>query len=267
MTPGTTTDGRWFEPPEISPEAEVRLFLFPHAGSGVTIYKEWGSLLPPSIAFQCVQLPGRQQRMGETAYTDMPELLDALFDVVTAELDDRPYAFFGHCMGAQLAYRLAAMIERDGLPGPVLVGASGWAPEGFRTPTLEQSQMPEPEMKEWIIALGSLPPEVYDDQQLLALVIPALRADLAVCATAKDDFAKVSCPVVSYGGKADPLMLPGAMRSWPSRTRTYLGNSEFPGGHFYIDEHALSVTSDLARHLQRLVRERKLAMPGQAVLS
>ena len=254
--------GRWFEPPEIDPDATLRLFLFPHAGSGVTIYREWGDLLPPSIAYQCVQLPGRQQRHAETAYTDMPELLDALFEVVTAELDDRPYAFFGHCMGAQLAYRLAAMIERDGRPGPVLVGASGWAPEGFLTPTLEQSQMSEPEMKEWIIALGSLPAEVYDDPQLLALVLPALRADLAVCATAKDDGAKVSCAVASYGGRSDPLMLPDAMRSWPDRTSTYLGNSEFPGGHFYIEEHALSVTSDLARHLQRLAEEPAVGGPA-----
>jgi surfactin synthase thioesterase subunit len=215
-----------------------------------------------SIAHQCVQLPGRQQRMAERAFSDMAALLDALFDVVTAELDERRYAFFGHCMGAQLAYRLASMIERDGRDGPVLVAASGWAPEGFLTPTLEQSQMPEPQMKEWIIALGSLPAEVYDDPQLLALVLPALRADLAVCATATDDGARLSCPVVSYGGKSDPLMLPGAMESWPQRTSRYLGNREFPGGHFYIEEHALSVTADLSGHLRRLAGERDAAVVG-----
>ncbi|HZN18231.1 MAG TPA: alpha/beta fold hydrolase [Micromonosporaceae bacterium] len=256
MPNGTVTAGRWFEPAEVDPDAALRLFLFPHAGSGVTIYKEWGGLLPPSIGHQSVQLPGRQQRLAEPGYAKMPELLTALHEVVTAELDERPYAFFGHCMGAQLAYRLAGAIERSGRPGPVLVAASGWAPEGFRTPTLEHSQLPESELKEWIIALGSLPENVYEDPQLLALVIPALRADLAVCATAPDDNVVVSCPVVSYGGRSDPLMLPGAMGSWPARTRQYLGNSEYPGGHFYIEEHALAVTADLTRHLRRLVDER-----------
>jgi surfactin synthase thioesterase subunit len=253
MLPATAAvAGRWFHPAEISPDATLRLFLFPHAGSGVTIYKQWGELLPPSVAYQCVQLPGRQQRLGEPAYTDMAPLLAALHEAVAAELDERPYAFFGHCMGAQLAYRVTALIEGAGQVGPVLIGASGWAPEGFLTPTLEHSRLPESQLKEWIIDLGSLPAEVYQNPELLAMVIPPLRADLAVCATAVDDGAKVSCPVVSFSGQADPLMTPGAMPSWSTRTVSYLGNSEFPGGHFYIDDHALAVTSDLTRHLQRL---------------
>jgi surfactin synthase thioesterase subunit len=247
---------RWFEPAEIEPDAALRLFLFPHAGSGVSIYKEWGSLLPPSIAHQCVQLPGRQQRLHEPAFTEMEPLLDALHEAVSAELDGRPYAFFGHCMGAQLAYRLAARLERDGQQAPVLVGASGWAPEGFRTPTMEHSRMPEPELRQWIVDLGSLPADVMHDEELLSIIIPILRADLAVCATAVDRGERVSCPIVSYGGRTDPLMFPDAMSSWPARTDTYLGTSEFPGGHFYIDNHALAVTSDLTRHLQRLATSR-----------
>lgn len=249
--------GRWFEPAEIDPDAALRLFLFPHAGSGVSIYKEWGGLLPSSVAHQCVQLPGRQQRLREPAFTEMPALLEALREAVAAEVDGRPYAFFGHCMGAQLAYRLAAMLERDGVQAPLLIAASGWAPEGFRTPTMEHSRLPEAQLRQWIVDLGSLPAEVMHDEELLAVVIPTLRADLAVCATADDRGEKVGCPVVSYGGRVDPLMFPGAMASWAGRTASYLGNSEFPGGHFYIDEHALAVTSDLTRHLQRLVAARR----------
>ncbi|HWH01663.1 MAG TPA: alpha/beta fold hydrolase [Pilimelia sp.] len=251
--PSAPVASRWFAPEEVDPQATLRLFLFPHAGSGVTIYKEWDALLPPSVAHQCVQLPGRQHRLAEPAYTDMAALLDALYEVILAELDDRPYAFFGHCMGAQLAYRLTAMIEHGGGPGPVLVGASGWAPEGFLTPTMEHSRLPEADLKQWIVDLGSLPAEVYENPELLAMVIPTLRADLAVCATAVDDGARISCPVVSYSGRADPLMVSDAMPSWADRTTRYLGNSEFPGGHFYIDEHAQAVTADLTRHLRRLV--------------
>lgn len=252
MTAGGSVALRWFEPPEADSDATVRLFLFPHAGSGVSIYRDWPGLLPPSVAAQCVQLPGRQQRIGEPAFTEMEPLLAALTEAVAAEIDERPYAFFGHCMGAQLAFRLAARLAADGLPAPVLVGASGWAPEGFRTPTMEHARLPEPELRQWIVDLGSLPAAVMHDEEVLAMVIPTLRADLAVCATAVDRGERVSCPIVSYGGRADPLMFPGAMASWAGRTGTYLGNSEFPGGHFYIDDHALTVTSDLTRHLHRL---------------
>lgn len=249
------TAGHWFEPAEISPEATLRLFLFPHAGSGATIYKDWGGLLPPSVAHQCVQLPGRQQRRNEPTFTEMAPLVEALYEAFTAELDDnRPYAFFGHCMGAQLAYRLTVHLERDNRVGPVLLGVSGWAPEGFLTPTLEQAHMPEPELRQWIVDLGSLPAEVLENPDLLAVIIPVLRADLVVCSTYRDDAEKISCPVVSFSGKPDPLMPHNTMPSWAGRTASYLGNSEFSGGHFYMDkdDNALAVTSDLTRHLQRL---------------
>ncbi|MEW9532097.1 thioesterase II family protein [Microbispora sp. NPDC049125] len=248
----------WFQPTEVSAEAPVRLFLFPHAGSGGTIYRNWHTLLPADFARQIVQLPGREKRRGERAFTDIEPLVEALYDALLGELDDRPFAFFGHCLGAQLAYRVAVCMERDGETPPILIGASGWAPEGFLQSTYEQSQMPEPELIEWMQTLGSFPEEGYGNPDVVAMIIPALRADLAVCSTYVDDGARVSCPIVSFSGKADPLMLPGAMASWTTRSSAYLGNSEFPGDHFYIDDpgHALAVTSDLTRHIERRLAAR-----------
>ncbi|MER7165667.1 alpha/beta fold hydrolase [Micromonospora sp. NPDC000207] len=249
----TSTAGSWLHPAEPAPDARIRLILFPHAGSGAIIYRDWGTLLPGDVAPQAVTLPGRHNRRDESSYGTWEPLMDALHEAVVRELDDRPYAFFGHCMGAQLAYQLTQRIEASGDPGPLMLGMSGWAPRGFFVPTEQQSRMPEPEMVEWIKKLGSFPAEIYDNPQMLALVVPALRADLAVCSQYVDDGATVRCPIASYGGAADPLMeQPDAMDSWRDRTPRYLGNSEYPGGHFYIDSHALAVTSDVVRHLYRL---------------
>jgi surfactin synthase thioesterase subunit len=252
----TSAVGHWFEPIEPSPTAEVRLFLLPHAGSGAIIYREWGDLLPADIALQAITLPGRHHRRDEMTYMDWDPLLDALYDAVINEIDHRPFAFFGHCLGAQLAYRLTVRMVEEGINGPVLIGMSGWAPKGFFTPTAEQAQVPEPQMVEWIKKLGSFPPAIYNDPEMLAMVIPALRADLMVGAQYRDDGALVPCPLVSYGGKSDGLMeKPDAMTSWISRSPQYLGHTEYPGGHFYIDDHALAVTSDFCRHLHRLLAE------------
>ncbi|WP_405017537.1 thioesterase domain-containing protein [Kitasatospora sp. NBC_00070] len=254
MTTPTAT-GQWLQPAEIRPDATIRLFLFPHAGSGGTIYRNWHEYLPSDIAHQIVQLPGREKRLGETAFTEIEPLVEAAYEAIADDLDDRPYAFFGHCLGAQLAYRVSLLMARDGQPAPVLIGASGWAPEGFSQVTYEQSLMPEPELVTWMRTLGSFPEEVYGNQDLLSMIVPALRADLAVVSTYVDDGAATNCPIVAYSGKSDPLMDPGAMASWDKRSPDYLGNSEFVGDHFYIDhaEHALAVTSDLVRHLRRAV--------------
>lgn len=248
-----TASGRWFQPAQADPDAALRLFLFPHAGSGASIYKDWPSLLPADVAHHCVQLPGRQDRAGEKSFFEMTPLVATLHQAVTAELDDRPYAFFGHCMGAQIAYRLAIELQRAGATGPVLVGVSGWAPEGFRTPSLEQARMPVDELMEWIRTLGSVPKEIMEDPRAMAMIIPAMRADLEVVASYEDDEAVLTCPVVAFSGRDDQLMTPGAMESWRPRTPLFLGNSEFPGDHFYMNDidHTIVVVTDLIRHLRR----------------
>lgn len=248
-----STAGHWFHPVEPSDEAETRLFLLPHAGSGAIIYRDWAELLPPTIAPQAVTLPGRHNRREEDTYEQWDPLLDALYEAIVAEIDDRPFAFFGHCLGAQLAYRLTVRLAEDGMPAPALLGTSGWSPIGFFQPTEEQSRMPDAELVEWIKKLGSFPAEVYDNPEMLALVVPALRADLRVAAQYVDDGVTVDCPFVSYGGKSDPLQeTADAMTHWKDRGAQYLGHREFPGGHFYIDQHAPAVTADFARHLDRL---------------
>lgn len=249
--------GQWFQPAELSADARIRLFLFPHAGSGAIIYRDWNDLLPAEVGAQAVTLPGRQERRGEDAYTEWEPLLDGLYEVVLAENDDRPFAFFGHCLGAQLAYHLAVRMAEDGEELPLLVGMSGWAPDGFFNPTEEHIGMPEEELVGWIKKLGSFPAEIYDNPEMLQMVIPALRADLSVAAQRVDHKAEVPCPLVSYGGKSDPLMEESdAFLSWPPRCSTYLGHSEYSGGHFFIDKHALAVTSDYCRHLLRLAASR-----------
>jgi surfactin synthase thioesterase subunit len=253
--PSSGVTNRWFLP-EADPVAPIRLFLFPHAGSGGLIYRSWPTLLPGDIGYQVVQLPGREMRRNEPSFREIEPLIEALYQALADELDERPYAFFGHCLGAQLAYRVTVALERDGFRGPVLLGASGWTPVGFSMTTMEQARMPEPELIEWMKNLGSFPADTYDDPELLAMIIPALRADIEVSATYVDDGAPVGCPIVAYSGRSDPLMPPQAMSAWIQRTPGFLGNSTFPGGHFYIDHHEnrMAVITDFVRHLMRSMK-------------
>jgi surfactin synthase thioesterase subunit len=252
ITAASGVTGRWFVP-EADPVTPTRLFLFPHAGSGGLIYRSWPTLLPDDIDHQVVQLPGREMRRNETSFREIEPLIEALCEAMVDELDERPFALFGHCLGAQLAYRVAVALERAGVRRPVLLGISGWTPVGFCMATVEQARMPEPELIGWMKSLGSFPAETFDDPELLAMIIPALRADIELSSTYVDDCAPVSCPIVAYSGRSDPLMPWEAMSAWIQRTPSYLGNSTFPGGHFYIENHEnrMAVVTSLVRHVTR----------------
>ncbi|WP_367323333.1 thioesterase II family protein [Streptomyces sp. HUAS ZL42] len=251
LTEPATAPARWLHPPDAEPDAAVRLFLFHHSGGGVTAYHDWYGQLPSDVCAQGVQLPGRQERRHERPYSRLAPLVDAVAETLLADLDERPYAVFGHSMGALLAYRTAVALQARGRP-PALLAVSGWAPEGFGGPS---ARAPGPLTAERAVAemrrLGGLPPQVGDDPDLLSAAARAMAADSAVCLDYEDDRAVVDCPVVAYAGREDPLLDPAAMRSWAGRTPRYLGCRLFPEGHFFIRSQVPAVTADLVQLLRR----------------
>lgn len=250
-----TATPRWFVPAEPVPEAGVRLFLLAHAGSGAAAFRAWRDLLPEEVTAQAVTLPGRQIRRAEPLPTGWDDLVDDLHTALVATMDDRPYALFGHCLGAQLAYRLTVLIEEAGDPPPALVGTSGWAPRGFFRAPDDYDSIKESDAADWVRGLGAIPAEVTADPDMLDLVLPPVLADFRLAAQHEDDEAVVDSPLVSYGGREDPLMVaPDAMASWAGRSRDYLGHNEYAGDHFFVTRHAAAIAADFVGHLLRQAR-------------
>ncbi|HEX4706079.1 MAG TPA: alpha/beta fold hydrolase [Pseudonocardiaceae bacterium] len=226
--------------------ARYRLLLLHYSGGGVSMYAEWPAWLPSDIGVQRVQLPGRQDRADELPFTELNPLLDALADVVDTGHDERPYALFGHSMGALLAYRFAVAQRGSGGRAPALLGVAGWAPVGFAEIGADPAARSDESIIDDVRGLGSMPSAALNDRELRTLLVPAMRADLAVCASHVDDGAVVGCPIAVYSGRDDPLVAPAAMRVWRDRTERYLGNRVFPGGHMFIHDHGLAIATDLA---------------------
>src|SRR4051812_38568638 len=89
-----------------NPAARLRLFCFPFAGGGASAFRLWSQGLPLTVDVCPVQPPGRETRFREPAYTRLPPLVTALADALRPHFD-RPFAFFGHSMGAIVAFELA----------------------------------------------------------------------------------------------------------------------------------------------------------------
>lgn len=252
MTEPPVTTCRWFWPDDVSPTARVRLFLLHHAGGTAATYATWPALFPADVAVQAVRFPGRFDRPDERPFTRIGDLVDALRDALLSELDERPYAVFGHSMGALVGYRLAVEMAGAGDPGPVLLGVSGFG-RGFHDAVLPPESAGHDEFFDAVAALGGLPDGTLAQPELAGMLEPSLRADFAVCSSYADDGARVDCPVVGYAGTDDPLLEPGGMGKWRARTDDFLGAMRFPGDHFYLEDHAVAVAADLVRRLRRLV--------------
>src|SRR5215213_9001369 len=120
----STVNEHWLAYVSPRPRASVRLFCFPYAGGGASVFRGWAEGLPEAVEVCPVQLPGRETRFLEPAYTRLPALVEALAESLTPHLD-RPFVFFGHSLGALVAFELARRLRRDGGPGPDRLFASG----------------------------------------------------------------------------------------------------------------------------------------------
>src|SRR5262245_60542657 len=109
---GSVSTSTWTACPKPNPAARLRLFCFPYAGAGVTVFSPWARLLPPEIELHAVQLPGRETRRHEEPYKQFPPLVEALSAALQPHLD-KPFAFFGHSLGALISFETACHLRRQ----------------------------------------------------------------------------------------------------------------------------------------------------------
>ncbi|WP_284416860.1 MULTISPECIES: alpha/beta fold hydrolase [unclassified Bradyrhizobium] len=233
----------------------LRLFALPFAGGNAASFGEWSLKLPGWIAFSPVHLPGRERRIMEPAIDDADKLISQLVPAITPWLD-RPYALFGHSMGAMLAYELAQALQERGLPRPELLIVSGHGAPNLprRFPVI--SHLPDADFIAAVMELGGLPSVLLQEPELLALVLPALRADFRLCETYDwRSRPPLSCPILAIGGRSDRIAGLPELQSWQAMTSQPLRCEMFDGNHFFIHHAMPAVVALIARAVAERLRD------------
>lgn len=249
-TPTPATPQTWLVEPQPQPNATLRLFCFPYAGGGAAAFVPWRRLLPPTVALHVVQLPGRESRLREPAYRRMTPLVDALAPVL-APLLDRPYAFFGHSMGALVAFESARALRRRGAPLPVSLMVSG-----RRAPQLPDRASPLHPLDDaafvqaMIQRYNGIPRLILDEPELMEIFLPILRADVELFESyVADDEAPLATPIVAFGGESDPHATLDELRAWQEQSSAGFRLRSFPGDHFYLQPQREALVTEILRTL------------------
>ncbi|NCC37590.1 MAG: thioesterase, partial [Chloroflexia bacterium] len=212
------------------------------AGAGAVVYRPWRQALPSRVALSIVQLPGRETRLREDPVRRMELLIEALTEAV-APLAARPYALFGHSMGALVAFELARALRRIGLPLPVCLFVSGRrAPQLPETEPHVHQLADGPFVGAMVRRYNAIPRVILEDVELLRLFLPTLRADLELIETyTYTSAAPLGCPIIAFGGESDVRATTDDLAAWRAQTAAGFEVMQFPGGHFYLqtERHAL----------------------------
>ena len=253
MLPAVSPDAdRWFFRPAALPPTPLRLFGFPHAGAGPVTFHGWAQLLSPELEFIAVRTPGRELRARERPYTRLGPLVEALAEALSQSgLCDRPFAFFGHSVGALTAFELARELRRRRapLPSALFLSALGSPDTPVRRPALHA--LPEPLfLRQLADRYEPLPGALLDDADMLRRVLPLLRADLALAETYLfRPEPPLPCPIRVYAGLADPVLAGASVDGWRQQTCASFSARWFPGAHFFLREQRESLLADIRQHL------------------
>lgn len=228
----SAAENPWFPALEAG---ELRLFCFPFAGAGALAYRAWRGQLGEGVSVCPVRLPGRETRVAEAPLDTMGALVEALVREIRPYIET-PFAFFGHSMGAAIAFELARALRRAGLAMPKRMVVSG-----ARAPQFRLGHVPPPEPDEVAFLdelrrLGGLPADVVGNPALLKLALPALKADARLYRNyVYLPEEPLAVPIDAFGGDSDPNVQRHHVEAWHEQTSGGFTRREFAGGHFFLE--------------------------------
>lgn len=238
-------------------EARRRLYCLPFAGGGPSTYRTWPRHLHPDIEVCAIVLPGRDPRDLARGGEAPPGLMSVILPSVVAAVVETesaaplPFAVFGHSMGALIAYELTVALE-DRTAGierpPEHLFVSGRRPPDELHRAASIHALPDNEfLDELQVRYGGVPEVVRSEPELLALFLPALRADVQVFETYQPlTDRKVACKIHVYGGDADLRPRPEQLAGWHRVAEREVSVRTFPGDHFYLVNEVAGLADDLS---------------------
>ncbi len=225
-----------------NPQADLRLFCFSYAGGSSMIFRPWLDKFPANVEICLVELPGRSSKIKLPLFKRLEPIVEGLALQIQPYLD-KEFAFFGHSMGGLLSFELTRLLHKKYEISPVnlFISARG-APQ---IPSLKSPiyALPESDFIDRLRHYNGTPNAVLENQELMQLFLPILRADFEVLETYTYYHAPpLECPISVFGGLQDAQVTIEALEGWREQTNNYISLNMLPGDHFFInDSHSLLI--------------------------
>lgn len=256
-------DGRsaWVRPgPGTAPPGaprRPRLICLSYAGRGASVFQNWPGLLGAAADVCAIQLPAREERLNDAPVKDIARFLDDLLPALRPWLDG-PFVLFGHCMGALLAAELAVELRTaDGIEPDALI-LSGSKPSWLQDPLGDDlDSLTDGEFIRGLRKAGALTPRQLAEPSVLALMLPAIRADYLLFESARRRRSRppstppLTCPLSLFAGDADAAIRPEQVRGWSALTSGRADLRVFSGDHFFLDTAATDVAAAVSADVHR----------------
>ncbi|MEM9273749.1 MAG: alpha/beta fold hydrolase [Cyanobacteria bacterium P01_F01_bin.143] len=226
----------WLPRINSNPQAKLRLFCFPYAGGSSYTFESWVDVLPNTVEICPIELPGRRRRFRDPLYKRLDSLITDLSVAIVPYLD-KPFIFFGHSMGGLVSFELTRLLRRKNNLSPVhlLISARSAIQLPPSKPPIHHLEYEA--FKQEVIRLGGTPQAILENQEMMDLMIPIVKADFEVIEThTYQPEIPLNIPLTIFGGENDLEVTPEELAAWEEQTSANFSLKMFEGGHFFIEE-------------------------------
>ncbi len=235
---------------------KIVLYCLPFAGGHALSYRNFQANLAATILIKSLELPGRGKRAREPLLTNLVAMADDVFQQIANDLNDQPYAIYGHSMGATLGYLLTKRILNAGKPAPFHLFFSGRKAPSVVDDIPPKHQLPKQEFINHINKLGGLPPEFLEHTELMDFFEPILRADYKAAETyIYQPTSPFNIPITILHGSADKEVVYPNLLPWQQESHQSIVIETFSGGHFFIYEQLPQLGQLLSQILIKTTKE------------
>lgn len=246
----------WFlrQPAPAGTQRRLRLYCFCYAGGNAVSYLPWQALLNPAIEVCAVQLPGRGARMGEAPMATLTAVIEGIAHAMGRQ-SRLPFAFFGHSLGALLAFELARYCKRYFLPMPAHLFVSGCDAPQFRDPPKDLHLLSDDDLIEELRNYNGTPPDILAHRELMDLVLPIVRADFSLVETYRYRASPLlNVPMTVLAGTTDERSSQDQVDGWAREGAAGCDIRWFEGDHFFIHSQRDAVMACLNDALEKLLQ-------------
>lgn len=214
--------------------APLRLFCLAFAGGSASYFQPWLREMPAAIDVCPIELPGRGTRFFDPPATGAEALIADMAAAIRPHLD-RPFALFGHSLGALNAYLLARHLWQQGNVPPVHLFVSGRRAPHRPVRQPFRHVMDDAALIGELQGLGGMTPEILQSEEMLRMVLPVLRADFRITELySHREGPGLPFPITAFTGDHDGEVPPEEMEHWRHLAGAGFALNVLAGGHFYL---------------------------------
>jgi surfactin synthase thioesterase subunit len=233
----------------VSGVAGPTLYIFPHAGGSARFYVPFAKTFTTDIRRVAVQYPGKGGTHDLTAFTSISDLADEVCKKLPTT--DGKVAFFGHSMGALVAFEVARRFEGSGHGIGALFVSACAAPGRSGYDYIPESDRG---LLDAVTEMTGVNPEFLENEQFAAKILPTLRGFKAITKYECAPEAMLSCPIFAYYADDDEVATLDKVMPWARRTTSEFAIREFAGHHFYLTEHLPELVRDIEDKISAQIR-------------